>query len=98
MRERNVRHLPVTEGPTVLGMISDRDLRAVLGRALPATTPVPEFMTTDVQTVAPDDDVAHAAELMAELKIGGLPVVERDALVGMITVTDLLEHCASVLS
>jgi CBS domain-containing protein len=97
MRDRAIRHLPIVDGLRVVGLVSDRDVRAVLGRALPGTTPVREFMSTDVQTISPDDDLTEAARLMSRLKIGCLPVVDREDLVGMITVTDLLEHCASVL-
>jgi CBS domain-containing protein len=98
MRKHKLRHVPIVHGPRVVGLVSDRDVRATLGRALLGTTPVREFMTAGVQTIAPDKDLVHAARLMSKLKIGGLPVVERSELVGMITVTDLLEHCAGVLA
>jgi CBS domain-containing protein len=97
MRDRNIRHLCVVEDLRVLGMVSDRDLRCLLGRRLPVSTPVREFMSTTVQTAAPDDGLNQAARTMSSLKIGALPVVDRGALVGIITVTDLLEHCATVL-
>ncbi len=98
MAGNNVRHLPVVDELKVLGMVSDRDLRGVLGKALPGTTPVREFMSTDVRSVAPEDDLIRAARLMVEHKIGGLPVVDRGGLIGMITTTDLLEHTAGVLA
>ncbi len=97
MGAQNVRHLPVLDRQSVLGIVSDRDLRALLGRALPGTTPVKDFMTRNVESVAPDDDLIHAARRMAQRKIGALPVVDREGLVGMLTVTDLLDHCAGML-
>ena len=97
LREHGIRHLPVVDGVGVVGLVSDRDLRGVLGRALAGSTPVREFMSADVQTIGPDDDIARAARLMAQLKIGGLPVVDHGGLVGMITITDLLQHCAETM-
>ncbi len=97
MRGNAVRHLPVVEDLTVVGLVSDRDLRAMLGRAMPGNTPVREFMATEVETVSPDDDLTLVAHTLAAHKIGALPVVDGDALVGVISTTDVLDHCASVL-
>jgi CBS domain-containing protein len=96
-RGERIRHLPVVDGDSVVGMVSDRDLRAVLGRALPANTPVREFMSTEVTTLEPEDTLDQAARLMIEHKIGGIPVVSREGLVGIITATDVLDHCAESL-
>lgn len=97
MREHGFRHLPVVEELRVLGLVSDRDLRIAAGRAQPANTPVREIMSTEVQTIGPEADLAAAARTMGELKISSLAVLEREDLVGLLTVTDVLEHCARVL-
>jgi len=52
---------------------------------------VEEIMTRDVLTVAPGTDVGEAAGLMRERGCGGLPVIERDELEGIITERDMLE-------
>ena len=94
LRGARVRHVPVLDDGKVRGMLSDRDLRRVVGRALPGSTSVREFMTSAVQTAAPTDALRSTARTMAQLKIGGLPVVEAGDLVGIITITDLLAYCA----
>lgn len=83
-----IRHLPVVEGKRVVGMVTDRDLKRVA--ASPAI-PVSGVMTKPVITVKPDSLIEEAAQLLVAHKIGGLPVVEEDRLVGILTETDVLE-------
>jgi acetoin utilization protein AcuB len=97
MKVRRLRHLPVVdEKGRVVGMVSDRDLTRVpftptrAGQAVPTSTPVERVMTAVVVTVRPDDDIAEAARLMWERKIGALPVVENDRLVGILSELDLM--------
>jgi acetoin utilization protein AcuB len=101
MQERRIRHLPVTGNDGLLGILTDRDIR--LNLPSPANTlsvwevnyllarlTVAEVMTRPVITVGASRDIAAAAHLMLEHKIGALPVVEDGRLVGIITETDLL--------
>jgi acetoin utilization protein AcuB len=97
-RERRIRHLPVLEDDRLVGIVSDRDLRSAtpalgdparaeaLGRIL-----VHEVMAREVATAHPDDPIEEAANAMRERKIGCLPVVEDDALVGIVTSSDVME-------
>jgi len=98
---RRIRHLLVTEGDTLLGIITDRDIR--LSLPSPATSlsvweinylvarlTVASVMTTTVITVDPRRDAREAARLMLYHKIGALPVVDGGTLLGIITETDLL--------
>jgi CBS domain-containing protein len=84
MRAGRFRHLVVVEGSAIVGVISERDLRGDGSvRELMARTPV---------TVGQDLHVKDAANLMRGHTIGCLPVVSDEAkLVGIVTVTDLLE-------
>ena len=50
---------------------------------------ISDCMTLDVRTVSPQDTLRHAAEIMAEIDAGSLPVGENDRLVGMITDRDI---------
>lgn len=101
MLDKRIRHLLVVEGPKLRGIITDRDVR--LNLPSPATSlsvrefnyrlarlPVASAMTRDLVTIGPRRDVREAAQLMLDRKIGALPVVEGDVLVGIITGTDLI--------
>lgn len=97
-RERRIRHVPVVEGGRLVGIISDRDLRSAtpaLGdpdrtAALERIT-VGDVMARDIVTARPDDPIEHAAMAMYEKKIGCLPVVDGDALVGILTASDVMK-------
>jgi acetoin utilization protein AcuB len=101
IRKEGIRHLPVLDGKKVVGIITDRDLRQ--SAPSPATTlevhelnyllerlKVEAIMTKKVITVAPDSSLLEAAKLLLAHKIGCLPVVEQEELVGIITEGDML--------
>jgi acetoin utilization protein AcuB len=97
-RERRIRHLPVLEDGRLVGIVSDRDLRSAtpaLGEPARAEAlgriPVSEVMAGAVTTARPDDPIEEAANAMREKKIGCLPVVEEDDLVGIISSSDVME-------
>ncbi|MEP6847735.1 MAG: CBS domain-containing protein [Acidobacteriota bacterium] len=103
MNWAHVRHVPVVDrAGRVVGLISHRDVLRASISALSTTVanlerdqhlwtiPIESVMSKDVQTIAPDADVRQAAKLMRESKIGCLPVVENEKLVGIITEYDLL--------
>jgi len=112
LRENRIRQIPVVEGKRVIGIVTDRDLRraSMLETLAPEmcpekhvlehlldTTPVKDIMTREVITVAPDDIVEDAAKILHDNKIGGLPVVENNELVGIITISDILEAFIEVM-
>jgi CBS domain-containing protein len=101
MRLGRIRHLPVVDGPRLVGIISERDLfRSSLAQALGfgtkatrdimKTLRIKDIMVAGVVTVSPEAGVCEAIRLMVDKKIGCLPVVEDDRLVGLITETDML--------
>ena len=59
--------------------------------------PVAACMTFDPVTVTPDTPVIQAARLMRDRKIGGLPVMDGDQLVGIVTETDMLDALIKLL-
>jgi CBS domain-containing protein len=83
--------MPVGKNDRLVGMITDRDIavRAVAaGKA--ADTPVREVMTADVKYCFEDEDLAHVAKNMAELRVRRLPVLNHDKrLVGILSLGDL---------
>jgi acetoin utilization protein AcuB len=96
-REKGIRHLPVLEGGRLVGIISDRDLRSAtpaLGDPDRAKSlqriRVADEMAKEVVTVRPEDPIEEAAREMYERKIGCLPVVEGDDLVGIVTSSDVM--------
>lgn len=94
------RHLPVMEGDSLAGIVTDRDLRLATSRLVdhPFTpeTRVGDVMNAPVSTAHPRDPVELAARTMYDERIGCLPVVEDDVLVGIVTVTDLIDAFLSV--
>lgn len=108
MRDGGFRRLPVVSQGRLVGIVTDRDLReAAPSRAttlsvfelnyLLSRLTVKDVMKAPVLTVSPDDPVERAALLMNEHKISGLPVVDGTALVGIITITDLLQAFVTLL-
>ncbi len=102
MHAGNFRRLPVLQDGRLVGIITDRDLRLATNSPLVLSEKwysdfildsikVKSCMTADPVTISPETSILAAAKLMRERKFGGLPVVEDDHLVGMITVTDLLD-------
>ncbi|MFC2031710.1 CBS and ACT domain-containing protein [Chloroflexota bacterium] len=103
MRQNQVRRLPVLDQDgKLLGIVSEKDL--LYASPSPATSlsiyemhyllsqlRVTELMTTDPFTVTPDTPLEEAAIIMADNKIGGLPVLESGELVGIITETDIFK-------
>jgi CBS domain-containing protein len=100
MTENRIRQLPVVDEGALLGIITDRDIRSYLAqsalvepeeRAKVLRTNVREIMTAEPLTLAPDDDLREALELLIEEKIGGIPVVDQaEGLVGIVTYVDVL--------
>lgn len=88
MRSGGFRRLPVVSDGKLVGIISERDLREHRGHL--EHTKVNGVMTEKPVTVGPGVTVEEAARIMVEEQIGGLPVVEGGHLVGVISVTDVM--------
>jgi acetoin utilization protein AcuB len=100
-----IRHLPVIEKGKLLGMVSDRDLYKALGPKSNSSTvetvqnsielhvtpkKVQHIMRRGIISIAPDAYASEAAALMADNKIGALPVLQEGKLVGILSATDIL--------
>lgn len=94
MRARGIRHLLVADADQLVGIVSSRDVRRPLtdrGTPITSATPVSQVMTESPVTVGPDLPLTEAARLMLDRKIGALPVIEGEQLVGILTKSDALE-------
>ena len=100
-----LRHMPVVRAGTLVGVVSERDLlRASLSnltgfaheerRAFLQVVEIARVMSTPPIVISPDAGIGEAARLLAEKRIGCLPVVEEGKLVGLLTETDVLRYIA----
>jgi CBS domain-containing membrane protein len=104
MDEHHIRHVPIVDAEgDLVGLVTQRDLgRTVLGvrDALPISEQqeilrrrrVREIMALEVETVEPDESLRTAAQMLLENKIGCLPVVEGEKLVGSLTESDFVRR------
>ncbi len=103
----HVRHMPVVHGGRLVGVVSERDLlRASLSALSSHRTEerrpflhgleIQRVMSTPPIVVEPDASIDTAAHVMADKRIGCLPVVQGDHLEGMLTETDVLRFVAGL--
>ena len=106
---RGFRHLPVTNEKKLVGIVTERDINkfspSILSGMNPEeynrileSTPVSRVMLKTPMTIPSNSPVRDAAELLFKKRIGCLPVVDNDKLVGIITTVDLLGLLTKLLS
>lgn len=90
MRDHRVSSLCMTDGDTLTGILTTRDMSGkVVAEALPSDTLVSAVMTPNPITLAPSAIGSDVLHVMMEKRIGHLPIVEGDKLVGIVSQTDL---------
>lgn len=91
MRDADVGDVIVTEGGSVKGIVTDRDItvRGVAEELDPTSATLGGIVTRDLVTVGPDDDVSAAVDLMRTYSVRRLPVVDGGELVGVVSLGDL---------
>jgi acetoin utilization protein AcuB len=94
MLVRRIRRIPVLgEGGSLAGIVTRDDLQRILGTSENSVrrtrVTLGDIMTPRVRTVAPEDPLERAARIMLENDIAGLPVMQGDRVVGMITESDI---------
>lgn len=100
-----IRHLPVVDNGELLGIITESDIRgafinpgrgSVAGKSgnpeplNPARMKVNDYMTRNPLVVVPETHIEDAALMIYKNKIGALPVIKRNKLVGIISIMDML--------
>ncbi len=107
-RRHKIRHIPVVADGSIVGILTDRDLKRASPSLLSGidqerydelldTTRVAQVMTRDPRTVSPETSLKDVAKILIEGKFGALPVIEKNSLVGIITEIDLLRALHDLL-
>lgn len=98
MTTESVRHLPVLDGGTLVGIISDRDVKFASSFNNSGDMLVEEIMSTDAYATSPDTELDNVVEHMAESKLGCAVIQQENGkVVGVFTATDSLRVLAHVL-
>jgi CBS domain-containing protein len=90
MSNKNIGSLIVMNGKKIAGILTERDILKNLDRGLDGK--IDKIISRNVIYIEPDDTLDDAAKIMAQKKIKRLPVLEKNMLIGMITMTDLIAH------
>jgi CBS domain-containing protein len=99
LREHRISSVVVLDGERPAGIITERDVVNVVAEGTdPTAVRVGQHMTTDLATAEPRTDVADAARLMGQRRIRHLPVLDRGALVGIISMRDLMTWAVEELT
>jgi CBS domain-containing protein len=91
MRAHRIHHLVVTDGPQIVGLVSDRVIGGAREAAVRKIRVVADLMTTPAVTVEPGATLREVANLMRGRSIGCVVVTEGGRAIGILTVSDLLE-------
>ena len=109
MRRSGLRHLPVVDGDRLVGVITDRDVqRCAPSRLIPINeddynavfenTTVERVMCREPKTIALTALLSEAIAVFQQARVGCLPVLEKDKVVGILTRWDLIEALSRVLA
>jgi CBS domain-containing protein len=97
MRDEDTGIVPIVEGDTLIGTVTDRDiaLRVVAEGRSPESTAVGEIASRELISIDPNQDLDEALRLMARHQVRRLPVVEEDGrLVGIVAQRDIALHAS----
>ena len=90
MVERSVGAVLVLDGEHLAGILTERDVLRAVARGIRDDAVVRDWMTTDPDTIEPDETTQHAATLMMHGGFRHLPVTEGDTVVGILSIRDLM--------
>ena len=92
METRNLEAVVVIENKKLVGIITDRDYTIKLGsHAYPIDTPINRLMSCPLISINQDAEISVARSLMEKNKIKRLPVVSDNVVLGIVTMSDLVD-------
>ncbi|WP_411030310.1 CBS domain-containing protein [Spongiimicrobium sp. 3-5] len=103
-KEHKIRHIPVTDGDKIIGMLSLTDLLRIsfadgayedeqtVETVVYNMFTIPQVMAKSLERVSPETTIKEVAEILAKREYHALPVVEDEKLVGIVTTTDLIRY------
>ena len=99
LHDNHISSVVVLEGDALAGIVTERDLVNVVSEGLdPRTIEIGNRMTRELDTVNSKTDIGEVAEHMARLQIRHLPVIDRGALVGIVSIRDLTTWAVEEIS
>ena len=90
MHRHSIRHLPVIKDNSMQGLVTESNLRQYFFPSMVHKLSISDVMIVNPITVDPNASIDSAAQLIYRYKIGGLPVLEKKRLIGILTITDIL--------
>lgn len=90
MVARDIGAALVTDSDHLLGILTERDVLRAVAKGLREDTTAADLMTSDPDTMSPDESTQHAAVLMIHGGFRHLPVMEGEEVVGMLSIRDLM--------
>lgn len=101
-KERNIHHIPVVSGSTLIGMISKTDMERIsfvtgnqdekANTSIYNALTIDQVMTRNVESVQTNNTIKETAELLARGSYHALPVLEQENLKGIVTSTDVINY------
>jgi len=102
IKNKQIRHIPVTSGEKVVGMLSKTDLHKIsfintfdgdeLTTAMYDHLTVGQVMTRELSTIQHTDTISDVAKILSENEFHALPVMDGAQIVGIVTTTDLIKY------
>ncbi len=97
MKKHSVRHLPVVENGLFLGLVTLGDLKQAIIASMIEQLKVSDVMIREPYTITRETSLEKAAQIIYEKRIGCLPVVEDEKIVGILTVNDILNAFIDIM-
>ncbi len=97
MQKFSIRHIPVMENDDLIGLVTESTLRQALLKKEDKPEKIRDIMIRNPITIDYSSSIDHAARLINEYRVGGLPVLDKRKLAGIFTTTDLVTAFISLL-